>query len=100
MVRAFVGDSTMTRAFPPPRRAPALEARGFGAFALALGGSGFGAAGFALAAGFGAFDFEAGAFGPFAFGGGDLDVFDFFGFLLAIGLDLERSVRPTDPENR
>ena len=68
--------------------------------ARAFAFAGFGAGALDLAAGFGAFDFEAGAFDPFAFGGGDLDVFDFFGFLLAIGLDLELSARPTDPENR
>ena len=58
MVRALVGDSTMTSALPPLRRAPALAARAFGGFA-------FGAGALDLAAGFGAFfDFEAGASTP------------------------------------
>ena len=98
MVRALVGDSTMTSARFPPRRATRLPdvALGVGAGgALGLPGFDLGAArlatgglaGAALRDG-AAFDFGAGAFDPFAFGVGVLCGFDFFGLVLAIGPDL------------
>jgi hypothetical protein len=103
MVRALVGDSTMTSARFPPRRAGRLaggalaagagSALGFAA--LSFGATLVPALGTALARAAlraGALDFGAAAFDPFAFGLGDADVLDFFGLLLAIGPDLDQAV--------
>lgn len=103
MVRAFVGDSTMTSARFPSRRAgrfaagalAAASGSALGFAALPFGATAAAALGLAAAlAGLraGALDFGAAAFDPFAFGLGDADVLDFFGLLLAIGPDLDQAV--------
>ena len=106
MVRALVGDSTMTSARLPPLRAGRLAAGAFaaGAAGAIFFGLGVGAATAALAldagldlaaAGFPltrAFGFGAAAFDPFAFGAGEVGLLDFFGLLLAIRPDLDLSV--------
>ena len=104
MVRALVGDSTMTSARFPPRRAARLAAGGFAAVAggafdpagFVLGGGdaarGLAAAGLPTAAAF-TFTcaFGAAAFFPFALGVADGRGFDFFDLVLAIGPDLDRT---------
>ena len=95
MVRALVGDSTMTSVVPAPARfGPA-----FGFTGLALGAL---AAGLTLAAGpaFGlglSLGFEAGEAFAAGFGGADFGFADFFDLELAIGLDIEQTVWPHRP---
>jgi hypothetical protein len=100
MVRALVGDSTMTSVVPAPdRRAPvfvfgAFDAAGAFVALVAFGvvvGLALAGAGLALTAL--AFGFETGAAFPAAFFGNvDFGFVDFFGLVLAIGLDITQSV--------
>lgn len=101
MVRALVGDSTMTSVVPAPaRRGPALifVALALGALAAGVTLAAGLAFGFDLGAGlaFG-FGFEAGDAFPAALGGADFGFADFFDLELAIGLDIEQSVWPHRP---
>ena len=88
MVRALVGDSTMTSVLPAPARA-------FGAFALPALPTAFG-----LSAAF-AFDFGAAAFFPAALGDGAL-AFGFVDFFLGLAMDLvlEMFPGPSRAQNR
>ena len=96
MVRALVGDSTMTSVVPAPARfGPAF---GFGALA-----AGALAAGLTLAAGSRPSawawpcGFDAGEAFAAGFGGADFGFADFFDLELAIGLVIEPSVWPRRP---
>lgn len=103
MVRALVGDSTITSVVPAPARlAPAVGFADLGLAALAAGltpaaGLALGTdAGLAFVFGVG-IGFEARDAFPAALGGADFGFADFFDLELAIGLDIELTVWPRRP---
>lgn len=103
MVRALVGDSTITSVVPTPARlAPAFGFADLGLAALAAGltpaaGLALGTdAGLAFVFGVG-IGFEARDAFPAALGGADFGFADFFDLELAIGLDIELTVWPRRP---